>query len=354
MSYEIWIKGALCLLAVPVVLWLDRARRSRARPLGRGAGQPARSPRRASGLLVLLAVVAAGAWYNFGAFHAPGWIHHWEQFHYVLGSKYFPELGYDGLYAASVIAQRETPAAARLQPTVRDLRTNQVVPVSRVLEHGEEVKKRFTPERWEAFCRDNAYFLDDLQWGYLGGIRKDHGYNPPPSWTFVARLVDGFLPRRGRTLGVYGVLDVALLVLLFAFLVTTYGSRIGSLCLIVFGLGYSVALLLDRRRLPAPRLAGRARHRRVPDAPRALPLGRPADRLRRHGAHLPVRRAARAGGSRRARDGAQGGPLLGVEARPGGGAGHRPAGRRRRLHRARLRRLAASSPPTSRSTRAPG
>jgi len=230
MSYEIWVKGVFCLLAVPVVLWLDRAARGRS---------PTRSPRKASGLLVLLAVLAAATWVNYGAFHGPGFIHHWEQFHYVLGSKYFPELGYDGLYAASVAAQRESRPAMRLQPSVRDLRTNRVEPAYRVLAQGAAVKARFSPERWRSFTRDNAYFLDHLGWGYLAGIRKDHGYNPPPSWTFVARRIDAGMPVEAGTLGLLGVLDLVLLLVLFAFLGSTYGSRLACICLVVFGFGYA-------------------------------------------------------------------------------------------------------------------
>jgi hypothetical protein len=224
-TYEIWIKGVLCLLAVPVVLWLDRA-------------PPPRSPRQASGVLVLLAVISAATWFNYGAFHAPGWIHHWEQFHYFLGSKYFPELGYDGLYAASVRAQQQSRPALRMQPNVRDLRTNQVVPFFRVLDHGEEVEARFSPERWASFTADNAYFLDRLDWGYLARIRLDHGYNPPPSWTFTARLFSSWLPGAADALGLLGALDSLLLAVLFAFLWRTYGSRVACLCLVVFGLGY--------------------------------------------------------------------------------------------------------------------
>ncbi len=63
MPHEIWIKGILCLLAVPVVLWWDRAR-------------PPRSPRKASSLLLLTATVAVASYYNYGAFHGHGYVHH--------------------------------------------------------------------------------------------------------------------------------------------------------------------------------------------------------------------------------------------------------------------------------------
>jgi hypothetical protein len=77
-----------------------------------------------------------------------------------------------------------------------------------------------------------------MAWGYLADVRKDHGYNPTPTWTFVGRLFDAWLPAGSQSLAVLAALDPILLAVLFAFLFSTYGSRVGSLCLVVFGLGY--------------------------------------------------------------------------------------------------------------------
>ena len=226
MPHEIWIKGILCLLAVPVVLLRDRA-------------APPRSPRKASSLLLLLAVVAAATYYNYGGFHGRGYVHYWEHFHYHLGAKYFPELGYDGLYAASLAAQAETRPAMEIQPWVRDLRTNEVVSGTTVLAHGRgEVRERFTPERWRRFAADHDHFLGHMNAGYLSQVRRDHGYNPTPTWTFAARLFGAWGPTSSDTLAVLGSLDPLLLAVLFVFLYSTYGSRLGSLSLVVFGLGY--------------------------------------------------------------------------------------------------------------------
>ncbi len=223
MSFEIVSKLILCLLAVPVVLWLDRAGDSR---------------RKASSILVLVAAIAVGAYYNYGAFHGTSYVHHWEQFHYYLGSKYFPELGYDGLYAASLTAQRESHRQMNFQAWTRDLESNEVVSSWQVLSRGAEVKERFSEERWRSFVADNGYFLDSNNWQYLRRIRMDHGYNPTPTWTFAARLFSSWLPADHGTLSLLASLDLLLLVVLFAFIITTYGSRVGCLSLIVFGLGY--------------------------------------------------------------------------------------------------------------------
>jgi hypothetical protein len=124
-------------------------------------------------VLWVLALVAVAAYYNFGGFHQPGWIHHWEQFHYQLGSKYFPELGYDGLYAASLTAQTESRPDVDLQPWARDLRTNRVELTQEILAHGREVKERFTPARWREFSATTI-----TTWATWTGATW-----PRPAWT---------------------------------------------------------------------------------------------------------------------------------------------------------------------------
>ncbi len=225
---EIVVKAALGAIAAAVVLW---------RHLRPGT-LPAR---RAGTALALLAGIAALAWTNFGAFHGGGRLaHRWEQFHYFLGAKYFPEVGYDGLYVASMGAQLQIPGGRDLvQPTMRDLRTNLVVPMDQLGAHGLEVRRRFSDARWAEFQRDDADFLNAGDYEYLRLIRLDHGYNPSPLWTFVARLFAAHAPANDDTMTWLATLDLLLLAALFVALGRTYGTRLVALCLLVFGLGYA-------------------------------------------------------------------------------------------------------------------
>lgn len=78
------------------------------------------------GLCVALAALGVAAFLNFGALHHQfdrGFVHRWEHFHYHLGSKYFPELGYDGLYVASLAAQHASHPQLPVGRRLRDLRT---------------------------------------------------------------------------------------------------------------------------------------------------------------------------------------------------------------------------------------
>ena len=55
-------------------------------------------------LLTILAALAVGNYTDFGQWTRDRYVNGWEFFHYYLGSKYAPELGYTELYAAALVA----------------------------------------------------------------------------------------------------------------------------------------------------------------------------------------------------------------------------------------------------------
>jgi hypothetical protein len=220
---EIALKLALTLVALGVLVW-------RARSSSRGAS--------AGTILVLVAVAAGFAYPNFLTFHDGRFTHFGENFHYQLGSKYFPELGYDGLYDASIAAQTESDPQLPLPAVVRDLRTNAIVPVGSLAIHRAEVRARFSPARWRSFVRDHRYFLEPSTLRKLNEIRLDHGYNPTPTWTFVGRLFNAWLPLNATTIPLLTLLDWGLLAVMVIIAYRTYGGRTAALLVILLGLGY--------------------------------------------------------------------------------------------------------------------
>jgi hypothetical protein len=225
LTTELAIKGGLSLLALFLVIW----RHKRPGDL---------KPNQAGQLLGVMAVMALAAYTNFGQFHGASLIHHWEQFHYFLGSKYFPEVGYDGIYVASLAAEREINPGHGPQPYMRDLRTNEVVPVGSLVNHMKEVRDRFSDERWRIFREDIRYFLEVNRYDYINKIRRDHGYNPTPTWTFTARLFSTWPAASEGSLKALAWLDPILLGAMFVMIFRTFGTRIGCLAIIIFGLGY--------------------------------------------------------------------------------------------------------------------
>jgi len=224
---EIAIRMVLSIVAFAVIGWSFFSKR-------RGKKSKA-----ASFSLIVLAIVSVGMFFNFGYLHGRGFIHHWELFHYVLCSKYFPELGYDGLYLASIKAQEETNPLLLKQRYTRDLRTNEKVHVKSVRKHQDEIRARFSPDRWKEFSQDNRFFIQSNTFDHFGMIRSDHGCNASPTWMFIARLFDARLPVTLRNLELLATLDMLLLVVMFVVVFRTYGAEIGMVSLIIFCLNYA-------------------------------------------------------------------------------------------------------------------
>jgi len=113
--------------------------------------------RRLRALAACLAVAAALAYPNLGFFHvrdrSP--IHWHETFHYFMGAKYLPELGYTRLYDATWVAGRELGAVAQIRQ-VRDLATYALRDVASI--DAGSVRARFSAARWQAFKRDLLVF----------------------------------------------------------------------------------------------------------------------------------------------------------------------------------------------------
>lgn len=163
---------------------------------------------------VVLAVAAVLAYYNGFRNGYDKAYHRHELFHYYLGAKYFPELGYDHLYKCTVIAQDDLGVykftnedtgrplqidmkkeANNPDRKVRNLGDdNLLVSAQRFLEHPEICKDLFTPahgsspERWEAFKKDVAFFRSVADREYFNKMQLDHGFNPPPVWTLAGKF----------------------------------------------------------------------------------------------------------------------------------------------------------------------
>jgi hypothetical protein len=146
-------------------------------------------------LLVLTGVVAYGSYYQFfQLLHAKGF-RTTDNFHYYVGSKYFAELGYFGLYECGLHALQEHGQRA-LAPllTARRLTDMQLVPMSEILEAGAACPARFSPERWEEFGSDVVYFVESWpQWKYEA-VWDDHGYHPSPIWSLLGGAIAERMP----------------------------------------------------------------------------------------------------------------------------------------------------------------
>lgn len=148
------------------------------------------------------------------------WFHVHDIYHYYVATKYFREVGYSGLYEATVIADREDdPSGFDPNAYVRDLRNNESLRTrGEVLEERERILAPFSQERWREFRRDIDFFRSyhPPVW-HSSAIQTDHGYNGTPLTTVVLGLIGNYAPVELPTfIGVIKWLDLYLLLLVTA------------------------------------------------------------------------------------------------------------------------------------------
>jgi hypothetical protein len=239
MSYFVaGILRIMLLEASVALLVLERA-------IDRGAA--ALRARRRYGVYAI-AALSLYAFSNFGELRgADVIVHPWEQAHFFLGSKYLQEIGYFDIYKAIILADREGAGQLRDVRVTRDLHTFDEQDVERALVDGPAVRARFSDARWADFKAD----WDRLrQWNARWElIISDHGNSGSPAWAVVALpFVELFgSSRTGQTL--LACIDLVLMLVMFAFLLRTFGGEIGAVgltlfCLTPFCFDYLVGSIL--------------------------------------------------------------------------------------------------------------
>jgi hypothetical protein len=187
-------------------------------------GRPvSRRLRVAVGALVVLAAVA---FVNFGFFHVlqRQYVHYWDAFHYFVGAKYLPELGYTRLYEATYVAGRELGAFAGIE-RIRDLPTYQARDTREI--DAAAVRARFTDARWRAFKQDLLFFGPQIpDWRRLF---LDHGYNDPPPRALLLHALVRWLPATRLTLTAVTSLDYLLIAAALALAARAFGPLAGGL-----------------------------------------------------------------------------------------------------------------------------
>jgi hypothetical protein len=194
----------------------------------------AQPPRLIAALVAgLLGGLAVATYWGLGndvvRFHRP------EHFHYYLGAKYFPELSYSRLYACVAVVEAERVGRASMGGRrMRDLASDEVVPVGIALSDPAACTKRFTPDRWRAFGDDVMFFREAL--GPLWDrMNQDHGFNAPPGWALTGHALVGFDRASDMTQTRLALLDPSLLVAAFALVGWAFGAHVLWVALVVWG-----------------------------------------------------------------------------------------------------------------------
>jgi hypothetical protein len=189
--------------------------------------------------LLGLGILAGAAWFNLFQAGLPG-RHPSETFHYYVGSKYFSELGYTRLYRCVAVADAEAGRAARVgQRHLRNLETNSLEPAAGALDDPGVCTRRFTPERWQGFQRDLAWFRDRPSARAWHRMQTDHGYNATPVWGLIGGLLANTGPATDGQILALRLLDPALLAAGFAGVAVAFGWRALCVVLLAWGTGHA-------------------------------------------------------------------------------------------------------------------
>lgn len=193
------------------------------------ARRKSRTLERVHATLLALVVLLGFGIYTNSNWQNRRYFNPYEFFHYYVGAKYAPELGYARLYDAAVLVDRETGHAHRSND-LANLSAHRGGPeykrLSAVYAEEQAIRAPFTPERWAAFTRDVVFFREQLPEGMWEQLLHDKGYNATPVWTLVGRVLAGCVPATSRaSLRVLVALDVLLLVGMLACVAWAFGPR---------------------------------------------------------------------------------------------------------------------------------
>ncbi len=177
--------------------------------------------KRIRALIFVVLVGALLSYPNFGFFHPNHFetIHYWDAYHYFMGAKYLPEVGYFKLYEATYVAGRELGTFTEITH-VRDMPTYMGRWVSSI--DGEAIRGRFSPERWERFKQDLAYLRPHVP--HWPAFFVDHGYNDPPPRALLLHLLVRWVPANRLTLEILTALDYLVMAVAFAFVWRAFGT----------------------------------------------------------------------------------------------------------------------------------
>jgi hypothetical protein len=192
------------------------------------------------------ALVGVLAFYNLGRpqfwdheHNRPTPIHVLDLRQYYQTAKYFDELGYRDMFLADMAAFVEDVPGATLDnmkdTPLRDLNTHRMTTVGEQRAKIEAIKQRFTPERWQQYKKDAAYFRSLMGRSDYLRYMFDFGSNATPVWMSVAHLLFSAFDANTGGLLLTGLLDPLLFLVGFVAIWLCFGIRTMCVVMVIFG-----------------------------------------------------------------------------------------------------------------------
>jgi hypothetical protein len=208
-----------------------------------------RRPRLRKALFILVGIGGLFAWFGSANVGYVSGVNIWDTYHHYLGAKYARELGYKNLYLCTVVAdlaEEKTSLTRRtLRRQVRDLRSRRIVRGELLAKNGDSCLSRFTPQRWQAFRADVAWFRKQMKPSQWARIQVDYGYNATPVWTIAGRAVSSLGPVSWNQMRLLSTFDYLLLLAMSLLVWRVFGGEAVCILWFVFGTCYPMHVFIN-------------------------------------------------------------------------------------------------------------
>jgi hypothetical protein len=201
--------------------------------------------RRTRGVLLAgFGVLGFLSFWNIGHYHFDHFVHVWEHYHYYMGAKYGPELRYSRLYECTAAADIADGLRARVKKrNMRDLAvTNELGPSDAIVANPEHCTKHFSPERWQAYRKDNRFFRGQFTRERWDESQSDHGYNGTPVWGLLGRSLANAVELSWLNVVRLSWIDAGLLTLMWAIVWWAFGWQGACVAALYCSTGASTSL----------------------------------------------------------------------------------------------------------------
>lgn len=182
---------------------------------------------------LLVAALCSATQYFYGSRNNKTWLHTWDIYHQVIGTKYFAELGYFRIYECTWEIDEMNSGHFKRVPKMRDIETLKIPKTAEAV--GErDCAELFTPERLEQFGKD----IDDIH--ALGGhnmwnkLFTDKGFNGTPFHAWILSKVTADVPIVWDEYIWLGLLDVWLMLLAFAAIAWAWDVKTAAIAILFF------------------------------------------------------------------------------------------------------------------------
>lgn len=183
--------------------------------------------------LLLVVALCSATQYFYGSRSGSSWLHRWDLYHQVIGSKYFPELGYFRLYECTWEIDAENQGHFARVPKMRQIETVKVLPTAEVI--GErDCAGLFSDARREQFAADIEGFYQLGSKGHWNKLFTDKGFNGTPFHAFVVSRLAGDAGITEAELQWLGLLDVFLLLIAFGFVIWAWDVKTAAIVILFF------------------------------------------------------------------------------------------------------------------------